>query len=382
MLYAFGSNGSGQLGVRKTGDLSKPGFTSDINSSSRRHINQLAAGGNHTVILFEDGTIKSTGNNEDGRCGDEPSENAHQFSSFIGACRPVDSTGRFLKVKQIAASWSATVILCEDGRLYVCGTGNSGELGLGSNIENAPSWRAISAYPPEGTNVVSIAASMAHTVAVLSNGDVYGWGKGRKGQLGEPAHDVWSPRKIKGIHFAAEKVGCGRDFTAVVGEPSTGQFIVLGANRSDRFGIKASAPMHLTDWTDIAASWGSIYALKASGDVVAWGRNDHGQLPPLGLPKIAGIAAGSEHCLALTKTGKVLAWGWGEHGNCGVPTDENGDVKARWNEIELPEDELPEQEVPSPVFKVFAGCATSFINTDEGSPLVWNSGVRAQSNIP
>ena len=366
MLYGFGSNGAGQLGVGNREDLSKPEITLGINSSSRQHITQLAAGGNHTVILFEDGTIKATGNNDDGRCAISA---VKQLTNFVDIEPPIGSDGSFLRVRQIAATWSATVTLCEDGRLYVCGTGNSGELGLGLNTENAPSWQAIPAFPLEGSSVLSIAASMAHAVAVLSNGDVYGWGKGRKGQLGEPAHDVWSPRKITGIHFAASKAACGRDFTIVIGEPSTGQFVVLGASGNDRFGIRANAPTHLTDWTDIAASWCSVYALKALGEVVAWGRNDHGQLPPPDLPKLAAIAAGSEHCLALTKTGKVLAWGWGEHGNCGLPIDEKGDVKASWNEIELPGDQSSEQKTPSPVVKIFAGCATSFIDTGEGSPL-------------
>ena len=93
----------------------------------------------------------------------------------------------------------------------------------------------------------------------------------------------------------------------------------------------------------------------ASGVIVSFGRNDHGQLPPFGLPPIEAMSAGSEHCLALTKTGKVLAWGWGEHGNCGKHTDSDGDVKGRWNEIELPHSQK--------VTAVYAGCATSFILT-------------------
>ena len=125
--------------------------------------------------------------------------------------------------------------------------------------------------------------------------------------------------------------------------------------KNDRFGVRAKAPTAVPGWKQIAASWGSIYVLKDSGELVAWGRDDHGQLPPPGLPPIEMISAGSEHCLAVTKAGKVLAWGWGEHGNCGEPTDANGDVKGRWNEI----------EVLGTVDRVFAGCATSFISTKE-----------------
>lgn len=355
MLYAFGSNGSGQLGVGHNDDLSAPASTHGASDAVRGSIQQLVAGGNHTVVLYGDGTIKATGNNEDGRCGFMV---IAQSANFVDVELPVDEHGRSLKVKQIAATWSTTTLLCHDGHLYVRGTGNSGELGLGEGTENVSGWKAIPAFPPSGSSIVEVTSSMAHTLAVLSNGEVYGWGKGRKGQLGEPAEDVWSPRKNHGIDFLATKAICGKDFTVTVGEPSTGLLKVLGAGGNDRFGVRANQPSDTTNWIDVAASWCSIYAVKSSGDVIAWGRNDHGQLPPHRLPEIADLAAGSEHCLALTKAGKVLAWGWGEHGNCGAPTDDRGDIKGRWNEF----------EVRGRVVKVFAGCATSFILTEDDEP--------------
>ena len=353
MLHAFGSNGSGQLGVGHTEDLSKPEFVLGTDNYSHENIKQLAAGGNHTVILYDDGSVFATGNNEDGRCG---IDDLKQISRVTELTLPlIEVDGKPVQAKQVVASWSSTLVLSSDGGVYVCGTGNSGELGLGPDVTTSSSLRRIPALPPPGTEVVSLASGMAHTVAILSNGNVYGWGKGRKGQLGEPAHDVWSPRRIATIDFKAKQAACGKDFTLVVGEPATGTVIMLGPNGNDRFGIKSNSPVTLEGWRSISASWGSIYAVKSSGDVVAWGRNDHGQLPPTGLPEVKDIAAGSEHCLALTRAGKVLAWGWGEHGNCDLPTDDKGDVKGEWNEI----------DVPGRPSKIFAGCATSFIETED-----------------
>jgi protein ATS1 len=197
---------------------------------------------------------------------------------------------------------------------------------------------------------------MAHVVAVLSNGEVWGWGKGRKGQLGGPSGNVWTPRKIVEIGFFATDAICGKDFTCVFGSPSTGEVSLLGLSSNDRFGVRANAMAAVPGWNQVAASWGSIFVLLKTGEVIAWGRDDHGQLPPAGLPLLNAIAAGSEHCLGLTKAGKVLAWGWGEHGNCGEPTGPNGDVKGRWNEIRL----------SRPVVSIFAGCATSFVVVDHG----------------
>ena len=354
MLYAFGSNGSGQLGVGHTKDISKPESTFTGSDSVHGPLKQLAAGGNHTLILYKDGTIKATGNNQDGRCG---IKDVQHPACFVDVQPPSNSNGRSLKVKQVAATWSSSIILCEDGCLHVCGTGNSGELGLGATIENAPTWTMIPSFPPHGNDITHLAAGMAHVVAVLSNGDVYGWGKGRKGQLGEPAQDVWSPRRLEldGFNFSSTKAICGKDFTLIVCGPGFGYFKVLG---NDRFAVRTDAPRMLSYCIGVSASWSSIYVLRGSGEPIGWGRSDHGQLPPSDLPQLDTLAAGSEHCLALTKAGKVLAWGWGEHGNCGLPTDDRGDVKGRWNEI----------EVPGRATDTFAGCATSFIITKDDEP--------------
>jgi protein ATS1 len=346
MLYAFGSNGSAQLGVGHADDLSTPTSIQVATQQALWKVKQLAAGGNHTVLLCDDGAVHVAGNNEDGRCG---IEDRQQLAQFHELQLPLIN-GTPLAVKKVSANWATTTILGDNGDVYVCGN----EAHLRARTTNAPSLQRIAVFPLLGANVVDIASGMGHTVAVLSNGDVYGWGKGRKGQLGEPAEDVLEPRKVNGIKFKVVKAVCGKDFTCVLGAPSKGQMMLLGPNGTDRFRVRADAPSPLRGYTDVVASWGSIYALMASGHVIAWGRDDHGQLPPLSLAEVEKIAAGSEHCLALTKAGQVLAWGWGEHGNCGKSTDEHGDVREPPNEI----------EVAGRVTGLFAGCATSFIQTD------------------
>lgn len=347
-LHALGSNGSGQLGVNHTNDLSTPELVQDSHSWS---IKQLVAGGNHTVVLCSDGKVRASGNNEDSRaciCG----RSTHAFMEM-----PLweYSDGGTLEVRQVACTWSATFLLLADGTVFVCGSGSGGELGLGKGVEGSRVLRRIPRFPPEGTQAVGISACMGHVVVVLSDGSAYGWGKGRKGQLGEPSENVWTPREVVGVEFRATEVACGKDFTLVLGDKSAGEMMILGPNRGDRFGIRSHAPVLPSGIKTVTTSWGSVYTVCDDGSIQAWGRDDHGQLPAKGLPQISSLAAGSEHVLALTKSGKVLAWGWGEHGNCGTRTDNRGDVKGRWNEI----------EVSGQVTGVFAGCATSFIDVAE-----------------
>jgi protein ATS1 len=358
MIYAFGSNGNGQVGVGHTNDTSQPCPVQLSSHITSREIKQLASGGNHTLAVGCNQKLEVCGSNEHGQCGISPSD-IPSCSVGIPVLAPdrEEKASNLLPILLVAATWTASICLTANDRVATFGEGLSGELGLGTDVTSASGPRFIPEFPPEGTKVVHLAASMAHVVAVLSNGEVWGWGNGRKGQLGQPAEDLWSPRKIDGIPFPVAKAVCGKDFTCVVSSPDTGHIAIIGAEGRDRFNLKANTPTSVKGWKDMAASWGSVFILFEDGKLKGFGRDDHGQLPPPGLPPIQAIAAGSEHFLALTVEGKVLAWGWGEHGNCGAPTDDAGDVKGLWNEI----------PVDGKVRACFAGCATSFVVTEEES---------------
>lgn len=344
-LYAFGSNGSGQLGIGTTKDTSSPQrcLFRDTDGPPRR-LSKIAAGGNHTLILNESGDLYSSGmiDDDDGRGDLESLDHPeHIFRKHY----TLNS-----KLLFCAALWEASVLVTDGENIYAKGKGPKGELGTGAVI--SPQWQRLLTFPPSGTHIVDVASGVAHTVIILSNGEAYGWGNGRKGQLGEPPQIVETPRKIQNLGFSVMRAVCGREFTYFVGEATEGRHVICG---SGKWNVNSDAPSAVQNWIDLGASWGSIYVLKTDGKIISWGRNDHGQLAPPGLPNIKHIAVGSEHVLALTTAGAVLTWGWGEHGNCGLQTDKAGDVIDRWNEIHL------EDEVDAQVVGVGAGCATSFI---------------------
>jgi len=350
MLFALGSNGSGQLGLDHDEDLatpqSVPANSLGLQVSSK--IKRIAAGGNHTVALSSDGRAFGAGDNSDGRCGSEDHEQSTTFQE-IHALEIPDS-----RWDDVAATWSATMLVRNGGKeVWVCGSGDSGELGLGEGMREARYLTRVPDFPQPGTRIVQIVACMAHVVAVLDDGEVYGWGKGRKGQLGGDGHGSWAPRRVNGLQFKVVRAACGKDFTCLFGDARAGEVQMLGPDGRDRFNLKASAPSSVPGWKEVCASWGSVFTLQDNGKILAWGRDDRGQLPPREVPDVAMLAAGSEHCLALTLDGRVLAWGWGEHGNCGEHTDAKGDVKGKWNELTVPGD----------VTGIFSGCATSFILT-------------------
>lgn len=353
-LFAFGSNGSGQLGLVHRDDVSTPAKCEiePLNYPTQAvDVKQLAMGGNHTLALLNDGRLFAAGTSPDGRCGAGPEEHLHKQDAKAPSGFRLQrvATRELSGISFCSATWEASIFVSGDRqRVFSSGTGHRGELGLGPHVTVAEVPTEIQFATPLSSPVKHIASGMGHVVLILENGDVYGWGNGKKGQLTETKEEVWSPEKFSNIHFSPERAVCGKDFTCLVDLPRSGQHIVLG---SDKRNVRSSAPDNIKGWRSIGASWGSIYVLFEDGSLIGWGRDDHGQLPPHNLPPIQDFAAGSEHVVAKTKAGRLLAWGWGEHGNCGLKIDRAGGVPRDWNEIMI------EGEVKL----LAAGCATSWL---------------------
>lgn len=374
-LFAFGSNGSGQLGIGHTDDTSvperclfeDPTLSSNPGHSSKRKddIRRTAAGGNHTVILFRDGSAYAAGLNTDGRCGGLSGGEEESVVKFRRvAVVDSETEERVERFKDVAATWEGTVLVSEgkdqDG-VFVLGSGVKGELGLGEGRTRVRTAVRVPGFPPSGVRVLSVVSGMGHSVVVLSNGEVYGWGGARKGQLGESVRGekiAWMPVRIDGIPFRATGAACGREFTVVMGNKEAGEFVVLGSpDNKWRVLSDLPSPSSVAGYKDIYASWHGVYVHQRDSSVVSWGRNDRGQLPPSDLPKPRMLAIGSEHGLALLDDGIGVAFGWGEHGNCGPDTDSQGNVKGKLNKISL------EIEEGTSVVGIGAGCATSWIIT-------------------
>lgn len=354
-VYAIGSNGSGQLGIGHKEDVSVPKQVL-FDDENIEPITQIKAGGNHTLLLSSE-TLYSSGDPLSGACGLTSDLDRSDSRFHRVRLSKEDSSSRF-PVVFCAASWEASIIVQkdEDGcatKVSSFGIGNKGELGQGELLFRSSKAQTINDFPPKSLEIVDLAASVSHIIAVLSNGDVYGWGSGRKGQLGQPEGVIHIPRRITDLDFKAVRAVCGREFTYILGEPDSGKHAVLG---SDKWNVKSAVPATVHGWKDVGASWGSIFVLDKSGKLISWGRDDHGQLSSPGLPTLSQIAIGSEHALGLTTDGNVLAWGWGEHGNCG-PGAANGDVRGKWNVIASSQYLPPGGKIST----IGAGCATSWV---------------------
>ncbi|KAJ5666210.1 uncharacterized protein N7477_008658 [Penicillium maclennaniae] len=377
-LFAFGSNGSGQLALGHKEDVSTPTqclFSSPVIPDDE--IIHIAAGGNHTLLITRRGCVYAAGYNTDGRCGPTPSTSIYQSTDSVDEDNLVrfrrviltDETGSPVEFfKCVSATWEGSILIAVDktneDKIFVLGSSPKGELGLGSGVSSAVDGMSLSL--PPGSGITALASGMGHSVAVTSNGDVFGWGAARKGQLGDSLKGqkiVWTPAKVEGIPFRATAAVCGREFTVILGQREAGEFMVLG-DRGNRWGISDLPSLGGMGYSNIGASWHGIYVHIApepgtsKAPVIAWGRNDRGQLPPPGLPEPVQVAVGSEHVLALLEGGEVATFGWGEHGNCGPDTDEKGNVAGTFSMISLPDSV---RAYGAKVVGVGAGCATSWL---------------------
>ena len=72
----------------------------------------------------------------------------------------------------------------------------------------------------------------------------------------------------------------------------------------------------------VAAGDQHTCAVKVSGELVCFGRNDHGQcdVPP-DLGPVVAVAAGWQHTCAVTVSGQLVCFGEKGKGLCGVPSD-------------------------------------------------------------
>jgi alpha-tubulin suppressor-like RCC1 family protein len=130
-----------------------------------------------------------------------------------------------------------------------------------------------------------------------------------------------------------------------------------------------------------AAGGTAAAGTAASGHVLAWGRNDFGQLgngtstdarSPVrvrlpGSTKVQQVRAGCDHTVALTSTGHVLAWGINGYGQLG-----NGSIASRETPVQV---RIPRG---TKVTAVRAGCDFSLALTSRGGVLAWGDNIYGQ----
>jgi alpha-tubulin suppressor-like RCC1 family protein len=312
-IWAWGANSSGQIGDGTKTQRTVPIIVAGVTGATA-----VAAGLSHSAALTSDGQVWTWGANGYGQLGDGS-------TTQNSLPRPVAGLTGILAV---AAGQDFMLALRNDGTVWAWGQNANGQLGDGTTTQ-----RTVPTIVPALSGISAIAAGASHSVALSSAGSVWTWGVNSSAQLGDgTTTQRVSPVLASGL-TAVARIGAGWYHSLALG--SDGTVWVWGQNSYGQLGdgttTRRNVPTALASFgpvTDISGGQAHTVALDAAGGLWSWGGNGSGQLgngstgqttsPALvtGLSGLAAVSAGQWHSLAVSSDGVV--WGWGLNGNAQV----------------------------------------------------------------
>lgn len=320
------------------------------------------------------------------------------------------------RVVQVSCGYRHTALVTDNRYLYTYGYGECGRLGHGDE-ESVESPTAVgffvSLIETVGANVGGIAqvsCGREHTMAVLVNGDLYGFGWAEAGRLG--TGDTGScvfPTKVAAVP-GIQSAACGREHTLAL--TKQGEVFAFGAGFGGRLGNGSEADEEfpvkvqaLEGEKIVKIDAGECHsaAINDKGEVFTWGFGSSGALGngtrdnSLLPTKISGpwidepdtvdgnaatvisIACGSYHTLVSTNSGKLYGWGDSAAGQLGAEHVAAPDmVVLSPKEIQIKSSFENEQSILTSIFDreirdIACGTFTSAVCMDDGWLFMWGS---------
>jgi alpha-tubulin suppressor-like RCC1 family protein len=326
-LAAWGDNSSGQLGDGTTTSSLAPVAVHLSGVLAGRTVVAVSAGSSHSLALCADGTVAAWGSNGSGQLGNDSTTNSNVPVA-------VDTTGVLAgrRVVGITAGGSHSMAVCENGTVIGWGGNANGCLGIGYLSDTNVPMRVNTDGVLGSKMVLAVAAGWSHTFALGADGTMAAWGYDYYGQLGDNVTGISSSLPVS---VNQTGVLAGKSFAAVapgylhsIALCTDGTLVAWGANSYGELGNNSSGYSSvavLVDRTGVLAEK-SVVAITADeysnlglcsdGTLVAWGRNEQGQLgngsttdssvPAMvdlsGLPtsdRMVAVAIRSQHVLAI-----------------------------------------------------------------------------------
>jgi len=221
-VYAWGANGYGQLGDGTLTDRTRPVAVGAGEIPSGVMITEVRAGRDHSLGLGSDGKVYAWGRNASGQLGDGTVESRSQ---------PVAVLVGSVRYSGLAAGRFHSLALATDGKVYGWGGNGFGQLGNGSTDNQLePVWAS-------GLSVSarSVSAGWVHSVVLGVDGKAYSWGGNASGQLGDGTVEERSVAvAVVGISGDLKSVVAGGEYSLGLGED--GVVYGWGSNESGQLG--------------------------------------------------------------------------------------------------------------------------------------------------
>ena len=281
--YNLTSDSNGTIPVQVSGPNGE-GFLTDVSD--------IAAGNVHIAALKSDGTVWTWGYNYNGSLGNGSLTYVHQPypTQVVG----LGGDGYLTGVVAIAAGSGWTIALKSDGTVWTWGGNSYGSLGDGTTL-NRPYPVQVLGLGGSGflTNIVAIDGGQIHSLALNSDGTIWGWGSNNYGQLGASISGctgnpiLLTPVQVSGVSDVLNNraaIAAGERHSLAV--KSDGTVWAWGSNEFGQLGNNgvsgcSSQPVQVSNVSNIiSSSAGGLFSLvrKSDGTIWAWGKNEYGQL--------------------------------------------------------------------------------------------------------
>eukprot|EP00795_Rhopilema_esculentum_P016567 gene16567-7990_t len=278
--------------------------------------------GNEALVTLSSGDVYSLGFNGNGCLGVGDSTSTMEPRKVEILCQKVlvdfayGSGPHVLAVtgslcsRNFALLYEDFSLIIDSGDIYSWGHGGYGQLGHGTCEKTIP---VLIKTCFGDRKVLQAACGSYHSIALTSNGEVYGWGSNNCGQLGTGStNNQTIPKRTLGLLLASKKVAsvsCGQSFS--VARTDEGELFAWGYNGNGQLGIGNTTNQH-----------SPCKVLIGGGRV------------------IVKVLCGMAHVLALSDIGELYSWGANSYGQIGVGNTLNtsvpnliNSVEDRWSDI-------------------------------------------------
>jgi alpha-tubulin suppressor-like RCC1 family protein len=202
--------------------------------------------------------------------------------SYVPACSTISAVKSFepfvsLCWQTISAGQLQTLAIKSNGTLWGWGENENGQLGNGTNL-NSPMPTQI------GTNAnwLKVSTRIDHTLAIKTDGTLWAWGGNLYGQLGNNSNENtnipvqigtdtdWQDIAAGSLHSTALKTN------GTIWTWGANMFVQLGDGTSTNRNFSAQVGSS-NNWSSISSNFTHTLALKSNGTLWAWGFNNAGQ---------------------------------------------------------------------------------------------------------
>ena len=320
-VLVCGRNNQGQLGQNDLANRSTVVSVLGISSQAVAY----ASISEHMAILMSDGTVRVCGRNDSGQLGQ---------NDVITRSTVVSVLGISSQAIAVACGYSHTLIVMNDGTVLATGRNDFGQLGQNDLTTRS----TVVSILGISSQAVSVSGGQYHTAILMNDGTVRMCGRNQYGQLGQ--NDVTTrstPVPVLGISSQAVAVACGANHTLILmndgtvrgfGRNDSGQ---LGQNSvTNNFFTPVPALGISSQAVGVACSYGHSLILMNDGTVLAAGRDNEAQLgqnnqvnystfvPILGVSSQAiAVAGGQGTSVILMSDGTARVCGRGTNGELG-----------------------------------------------------------------